>query len=66
MEKIDKYTHYNVLVKEKQYQRFEIKRLIKNIHKNSVKSLIFALHRDNEELDEKKLNELEEYFKDLE
>lgn len=66
MEKIDKYTYYNVLVKEEQYQRFETKRLIKNIHKNSVKSLIFALHRDNEELDEKKLNELEEYFKDLE
>ncbi|MGX9756761.1 BlaI/MecI/CopY family transcriptional regulator [Clostridioides difficile] len=29
MEKIDKHTHYNMLVKEKQYQRFEIRDFIK-------------------------------------
>ncbi len=28
-EKIDKRTHYNVLVKEKQYQRFETREFIK-------------------------------------
>ncbi|MDI7814917.1 BlaI/MecI/CopY family transcriptional regulator [Clostridioides difficile] len=65
-EKIDKRTHYNVLVKEKQYQRFETREFIKNIHKNSVKSLISALHRDDEELDYDKLDELEEYFNNLE
>ncbi|UWD47186.1 BlaI/MecI/CopY family transcriptional regulator [Clostridioides difficile] len=65
-EKIGKLTHYNILVKEKKYIRFETKEFLKNIHKNSVKSLISALHRDDEELDEKKLNELEEYFKNLE
>ncbi|UWD48733.1 BlaI/MecI/CopY family transcriptional regulator [Clostridioides difficile] len=64
-EKIDKHTHYNVLVKEKQYQRFETREFIKNIHKNSVKSLISALHRDDEELDDEKLNKLEEDFRNL-
>ncbi|MGO0903561.1 BlaI/MecI/CopY family transcriptional regulator [Clostridioides difficile] len=64
-EKIDKRTHYNILVKEKQYQRFETKEFIKNIHKNSVKSLISALHRDDEELDYEKLNKLEEEFRNL-
>ncbi|HGM3509424.1 TPA: BlaI/MecI/CopY family transcriptional regulator [Clostridioides difficile] len=65
-EKIDKRTHYNVLVKEKQYQRFETIEFIKNIHKNSIKSLISALHKDDEKVDEKKLDELEEYFNNLE
>ncbi|MDK3208901.1 BlaI/MecI/CopY family transcriptional regulator [Clostridioides difficile] len=65
-EKIDKRTHYNVLVKEKQYQKFETREFIKNIYKNSIKSLISALHKDDEKVDEKKLNELEEYFKNLE
>ncbi|HBF1646908.1 TPA: BlaI/MecI/CopY family transcriptional regulator [Clostridioides difficile] len=65
-EKIDKRTHYNVLVKEKQYQRFETIEFIKNIHKNSIKSLISALHKDDENVDEKKLDELEEYFNNLE
>ncbi|MGO0881677.1 BlaI/MecI/CopY family transcriptional regulator [Clostridioides difficile] len=64
-EKIDKHTHYNVLVKEKQYQRFETREFIKNIHKNSVKSLISALHRDDEELDDEKLDKLEEEFRNL-
>lgn len=64
-EKIDKRTHYNVLVKEKQYQRFETREFIKNIHKNSVKSLISALHRDDEELDYDKLDRLEEEFRNL-
>lgn len=64
-EKIDKRTHYNVLVKEKQYQRFETREFIKNIHKNSVKSLISALHRDDEELDYDKLDKLEEEFRNL-
>ncbi|EGT3686384.1 TPA: BlaI/MecI/CopY family transcriptional regulator [Clostridioides difficile] len=65
-EKIDKRTHYNVLVKEKQYQRFETIEFIKNIHKNSIKSLISALHKDDEKVDEKKLDELEAYFNNLE
>lgn len=64
-EKIDKRTHYNVLVKEKQYQRFETREFIKSIHKNSVKSLISALHRDDEELDYDKLDKLEEEFRNL-
>ncbi|EQF25563.1 penicillinase repressor family protein [Clostridioides difficile CD160] len=51
--KIDKRTHYNVLVKEKQYQRFETREFIKNIHKNSIRSLISALHKNDEKVDEK-------------
>ncbi|VIF83705.1 beta-lactams repressor [Clostridioides difficile] len=65
-EKIDKRKHYIVLIKERQYQRFETREFIKNIHKNSIKSLVLALHKDDEKVDEKKLNELEEYFKSLE
>ena len=43
-EKIGKLTHYNILVKEKKYLRFETKEFLKNIHKNSISSLMSALH----------------------
>ncbi|HBG8548038.1 TPA: BlaI/MecI/CopY family transcriptional regulator [Clostridioides difficile] len=64
-EKIDKRTHYNVLVKEKQYQRFETREFIKNIHKNSISSLMSALHGEDDEIDEDTLDSLEEDFKQI-
>ena len=64
-EKIGKLTHYNILVKEKKYLRFETKEFLKNIHKNSISSLISALHSKDDEVDEDKLIELEEHFKNL-
>ncbi|CCL63986.1 Transcriptional regulator, beta-lactams repressor (fragment) [Clostridioides difficile E7] len=38
---------------------------MKNIHKNSISSLISALHSKDDEVDEDKLIELEEHFKNL-
>ncbi|EQH03150.1 putative transcriptional regulator, beta-lactams repressor [Clostridioides difficile P64] len=38
---------------------------MKNIHKNSISSLMSALHGEDDEVDEDKLSELEEYFKNL-
>ncbi|HGL6487063.1 TPA: BlaI/MecI/CopY family transcriptional regulator, partial [Clostridioides difficile] len=57
-EKIGKLTHYNILVKEKKYLRFETKEFLKNIHKNSISSLMSALHGEDDEVDEDKLSEL--------
>ncbi|MCC0671520.1 BlaI/MecI/CopY family transcriptional regulator [Clostridioides sp. ES-S-0145-01] len=64
-QKIGKLTHYNILVKEKKYLRFETKEFLKNIHKNSISSLMSALHGEDDEVDEDKLKELEEDFKNL-
>ncbi|VIG16503.1 beta-lactams repressor [Clostridioides difficile] len=64
-QKIGKLTHYNILVKEKKYLRFETKEFLKNIHKNSISSLMSALHGEDDEVDEDKLKELEEEFRNL-
>ncbi|MFL8798610.1 MULTISPECIES: BlaI/MecI/CopY family transcriptional regulator [unclassified Clostridioides] len=64
-EKIGKLTHYNAIVKEEKYLRFETKEFLKNIHKNSISSLISASHSKDDEVDEDKLIELEEHFKRL-
>ncbi|EGT4601606.1 BlaI/MecI/CopY family transcriptional regulator [Clostridioides difficile] len=64
-EKIGKLTHYNILVKEKKYLRFETREFIKNIHKNSISSLMSALHGEDDEIDEDTLDSLEEDFKQI-
>ncbi|UWD42214.1 hypothetical protein NYU56_04410 [Clostridioides difficile] len=38
---------------------------MKNIHKNSISSLMSALHGEYDEVDEDKLIEIEEHFKSL-
>lgn len=64
-QKIGKLTHYNILVKEKKYLRFETKEFLKNIHKNSISSLMSALHGEDDEVDDDTLDSLEEDFKQI-
>ncbi|MDI7818200.1 BlaI/MecI/CopY family transcriptional regulator [Clostridioides difficile] len=64
-QKIGKLTHYNILVKEKKYLRFETKEFLKNIHKNSISSLMSALHGEDDEVDDETLKSLEEDFKQI-
>ena len=62
--KIDRYTHYTVIVKHKDYLSFETKDFLSNIHDDSLKSLISALH-DDENIGKDKLDFLESYFDNL-
>ncbi|HBF6803612.1 TPA: BlaI/MecI/CopY family transcriptional regulator [Clostridioides difficile] len=45
-QKIDRYTHYTIRVKHKDYLSFETKDFLSNIHDDSLRSLISALHDD--------------------
>ena len=63
-QKIDRYTHYTVIVKHKDYLSFETKDFLSNIHDDSLKSLISALH-DDENIGKDKLDFLESYFDNL-
>ncbi|HBG3940890.1 TPA: BlaI/MecI/CopY family transcriptional regulator, partial [Clostridioides difficile] len=60
-QKIDRYTHYTIIVKHKDYLSFETKDFLSNIHDDSLKSLISALH-DDENIGKDKLDFLESYF----
>ncbi|PBF28741.1 transcriptional regulator [Clostridioides difficile] len=62
--KVDRCTHYTIAIKEKDYLKVETKSFFSFMHKNSFKSFISALH-DDEVLDSKSLDKLEEYFKNL-
>lgn len=62
--KADRCTHYTIYIKEKDYLRVETKSFFSFMHNNSFKSFISALH-DEEVLDSKSLDKLEEYFKNL-
>lgn len=63
-QKIDRYTHYTIIVKQKDYVNFETKDFLSNIHDDSMRSLISALHED-EVIDKDKLDFLENYFEHL-
>ncbi|WP_219720446.1 BlaI/MecI/CopY family transcriptional regulator [Clostridioides difficile] len=62
--KVDRCTHYTIAIKEKDYLKVETKSFFSFMHNNSFKSFISALH-DDEVLDSKSLDKLEEYFKNL-
>ncbi|MDN9857581.1 BlaI/MecI/CopY family transcriptional regulator [Clostridioides difficile] len=62
--KVDRCTHYTITIKEKDYLKVETKSFFSFMHNNSFKSFISALH-DDEVLDSKSLDKLEEYFKNL-
>lgn len=62
--KADRCTHYTIAIKEKDYLKVETKSFFSFMHNNSLKSFISALH-DEEVLDSKSLDKLEEYFKNL-
>lgn len=55
------YTYYTALISKKEYLEFETKYFFTNIHENSLKSLITALHKNNE-ITNKDLNDLEKYM----
>ncbi|MDN9637805.1 BlaI/MecI/CopY family transcriptional regulator [Clostridioides difficile] len=63
-DKVDRCTHYTIAIKEKDYLKVETKSFFSFMHNNSFKSFISALH-DDEVLDSKILDKLEEYFKNL-
>lgn len=64
-EKIKLYTYYTALISKKDYLEFETKQFFTNIHENSLKSLITALHENNEITNED-LDELEKWIKNRE
>ncbi|HEK8922065.1 TPA: BlaI/MecI/CopY family transcriptional regulator [Clostridioides difficile] len=63
-QKIDRYTHYTIVVKHKDYLSFETKYFLNKIHHDSLKNLISALH-DGENIDKDTLDFLESYFDNL-
>ena len=63
-QKIDRYTHYTIRVKHKDYLSFETKYFLNKIHHDSLKNLISALH-DGENIDKDTLDFLESYFDNL-
>ncbi|MFL8631332.1 BlaI/MecI/CopY family transcriptional regulator [Clostridioides difficile] len=63
-DKVDRCTHYTIAIKEKDYLKVETKSFFSFMHNNSFKSFISALH-DDEVLDSKILDKLEEHFKNL-
>ncbi|HDJ1466794.1 TPA: BlaI/MecI/CopY family transcriptional regulator [Clostridioides difficile] len=63
-EKIDKYTHYKIIVGNKEYINFETKNFMSNMHNNSLESLLTSLC-ENESLDEEKFKSLMEIANNL-
>jgi len=61
-EKIKLYTYYSALISKKEYLEFETKYFFTNLHENSLKSLITALH-DNNEISNDDLDDLEKWIK---
>ena len=64
-EKIKLYSYYTALISKKEYLEFETKYFFTNIHENSLKSLITALHENNEITNED-LEDLEQWIKNRE
>ncbi|HEK4907922.1 TPA: BlaI/MecI/CopY family transcriptional regulator [Clostridioides difficile] len=63
-EKIDKYTHYKIIVGNKEYINFETKNFMSNMHNNSLESLLTSLC-ENESLDKEKFESLMEIANNL-
>lgn len=61
-EKIKLYTYYTPLISKKKYLELETEYFFTNVHDKSLKSLITALH-DNNEISEKDLDDLEDWIK---
>ena len=61
-EKIKLYTYYTPIISKKEYLELETEYFFTNIHDGSLKSLITALH-DNNEISESDINDLEEWIK---
>ncbi|MDB3084250.1 transcriptional regulator [Clostridioides difficile] len=63
-EKIDRYTHYKIIIENREYLNFETKNFVSNIHDNSLESVLVSLHEDNL-LDKDKFEILIEIANDL-
>ncbi|HBF4081662.1 TPA: BlaI/MecI/CopY family transcriptional regulator [Clostridioides difficile] len=64
-EKIDRFTHYTVVVGEEEYKNFETRNFFDSIHGNSKKSLMASLYADNI-LSEKTFESFKESFSSTE
>ncbi|UUV16782.1 BlaI/MecI/CopY family transcriptional regulator [Clostridioides difficile] len=63
-QKIDRYTHYKIIVENREYLNFETKNFVSNIHDNSLESLLTSLYEDDI-LEKEKLEYLIEISNDL-
>ncbi|HBG7285452.1 TPA: BlaI/MecI/CopY family transcriptional regulator [Clostridioides difficile] len=46
-EKIDRYTHYKIIIEYREYLNYVTKDFVSNLHNNSVGSLFLSLYEDN-------------------
>ncbi|MCC0673146.1 BlaI/MecI/CopY family transcriptional regulator [Clostridioides sp. ES-S-0145-01] len=63
-EKIDKYTHYKIIVESREYLNLETKAFVSKIHDDSLESVLVSLHEDNI-LEKEKFEYLMEMANDL-
>ncbi|MCJ0224152.1 BlaI/MecI/CopY family transcriptional regulator [Clostridioides difficile] len=64
-QKTSKCTFYTIAVREKEYLKFETKKFFSFLHNNSLKSLLTALHEE-EDLSEEKIKDLDNWIKNWE
>ncbi|HBE9454428.1 TPA: BlaI/MecI/CopY family transcriptional regulator [Clostridioides difficile] len=61
--KIDRHTHYTVLIGEEEYLHFETKTLLDNMHGSSIESFMKSLFKKG--VNEEELNSVEKWVKDI-
>ncbi|HBF4443199.1 TPA: BlaI/MecI/CopY family transcriptional regulator [Clostridioides difficile] len=64
-EKIDRYTHYKIIIKNREYLNFETKNFMSNMHNNSLGSLLTSLYQ-NKILDKENFEVIIEIVDNLE
>ncbi|MDN9956128.1 BlaI/MecI/CopY family transcriptional regulator [Clostridioides difficile] len=45
--KIDRYTHYKIIIEYREYLNYVTKDFVRNMHNNSVESVFLSLYEDN-------------------
>ncbi|MCC0683662.1 BlaI/MecI/CopY family transcriptional regulator [Clostridioides sp. ZZV15-6383] len=61
--KIDRHTHYTVLIEEGEYLHFETKTFLDNMHGSSIESFMKSLFKKG--VNEEELNSVEKWVKDI-
>lgn len=61
--KIDRHTHYTVLIGEEEYLHFETKTFLDNMHGSSIESFMKSLFKKG--VNEAELNSVEEWVKNI-
>ncbi|MCC0785077.1 BlaI/MecI/CopY family transcriptional regulator [Clostridioides sp. ES-S-0108-01] len=46
-EKIDRYTHYKIIIEYREYLNYVTKDFVRNMHNNSAESVFLSLYEDN-------------------